>query len=137
MFIHSCARFLINKESPIIGSVYGECLENHAWDSLFSRFSTKKIKDTIIYDAFLEFDNQVFKCDVLYFEEEPLELIGIDSDMIRYVYNPNVSSEILSGFNLEEKEKNRIANRVQSLLIEFQCEEGRKQSLKKIKERKE
>lgn len=138
--ILSCSRQLLtNKETSAVGSVYAECLDQSAWDTLFNRYSVNDINDTLFQEALIEMNNQRFSCRILYLQNDPVELIGISTEIfaVRYVYSPKLSSEILNGFKLSPSEKNRILNRVQKLLLEFQCKEGQKESLKKIKERKE
>jgi hypothetical protein len=128
----------INKETSAIGSIYGECLKKDAWDTLFTRYDVNNVKDSLLKEVLTEFENQPFRPYVLYLQD-PEEFIGISTDkyMVRYVYNSNLSSKVLDGFMLNDSEKNRILNRVQKLLMEFQCEDGKIQSLDEIKRRKE
>jgi hypothetical protein len=137
LILFSCDDPFVNKKTSEIGSIYAECLDKNAWDTLFSRYSINNIKDTIFAEALIEMNNQHFGCRILYLQDDPVELIGADYYSVRYVFNPKLSSEILNGFTLWDSEKNRISNRVQKLLMEFQCKEGKEQSLKEIKSRKE
>lgn len=136
----SCTTQLFtNKSTSAIGSMYGQCLKKGAWDSLFVRHNIDNIKDSVLIEALFEFENMPFETYILYMQNDPVELIGISTDkyMVRYVFNPELRSKVLDGYMLNESEKNRILNRVQMLLMEFQCEDGVKQSLNAIKKRKE
>jgi hypothetical protein len=138
--ISSCSRQLLtNKETSAVGSVYAECLDQNAWDTLFNRYSVNDINDTLFSEALIEMNNLYGGGIILYLQSDPVELIAISTGIysVRYIYNPKLSSEILNGFTLIDSEKKRILNRVQRLLMEFQCEEGKEQSLKKIKSREE
>ncbi len=66
----------------------------------------------------------------LFFQDEPKELIAVEYSTVRYVYNPKIRSEILDGLSpeLSDEEQKRIRNRIQSLLISFQCMEGKDES---------
>lgn len=128
----------INKETSAIGGIYAACLKKDAWDSLFVRYDVSNIKDSLFKEALIQFENKPFNSYVLYFQN-PEELIGISTDkyMVRYVYNPDFGGKVIDGFLLTDSEKNRILNRMQRLLMEFQCDEGKKQSLNEIQQRKE
>jgi hypothetical protein len=81
-------------------------------------------------NALSNFKNTSFPVSVIYFEQGPKELIGVDYSSIRYVFNPLISNQILDGLSpkLNEVEKKRIRNRVQNILMEFQCAEGKKEA---------
>lgn len=139
IILSSCLnRAFVNNETSAIGGVYAECLEKGAWDTLFLKYSINKIHDPSLEEILVEFKSKPFNTDILYLDE-PKELIAISDDryMVRYLYNPKLSHKILDGFMMEQKEKNRVLNRVQRLLMDYQCENGKVQSLNSIKEREE
>lgn len=63
-----------------------------------------------------------FKTDVLYFEEEPEELIAVNfpAHCIRYLYNPEISNDVIAGMSsmLDSANKERIKNRIIRVLVE-------------------
>src|SRR5690554_6622273 len=136
----SCTTQLFtNKSTSAIDDMYAQCLKNDAWDTLFARHNVESIKDSVLIEALLEIKDMPFDTYVLYMQDNPVELIAISTDkyMVRYVFNPKLRNKVLDGYMLNDSEKNRILNRVQTLLMEFQCEEGIGQSLNAIKKRKE
>ena len=129
---------LENNKSTAIDMIHDNCIADSAMDILSERYSINNIKDSIFKVKLIEMNKRAFKTKVLYFNENPEELIGIDRYLIMYVYNPTLSSKVLSGRNVEitEKERNRIFVRIQKLLIEFQCEKGKIESFKMIEKLK-
>ena len=132
-FVCSCfigCGYGINEKTTQIAYINNTCLKKNAWDTIINIYSTKKITDSLFLDAVSNFKNTSFPVSVIYFEQEPKELIGIDYSSIRYVFNPSISNQILDGLSpkLKEEEKKRIRNRIQKILMEYQCEEGKKEA---------
>lgn len=125
---------LENNKSTAIDMIHDDCIADSAMDILCERYSIKSIKDSIFNKKLKEMNKRAFKTRVLYFKNNPEEIIGIDRYLIMYVYNPSLSSNVLCGLNDEvtEKERNRIFIRIQKLLLEFQCEKGKNESIKMI-----
>jgi len=121
----------VNEKTSSIAPLNTECLSKVAWFKIKSRYSVKNIKDSKFIDALEDINNESFSTDVLYFKNKPEELIAIATDhySVRYVFNLNIDDNILNGFQLSEKEKKRIQKRIQFLLMEYQCEDGKKKSL--------
>lgn len=96
------------------------------------------LTDSQLVKKLKEFRKMPFATTVLYFPDGPEELIGISTDYyaIRYVYNPDISNEVLSGLSpqLSAAEKKRIGKRILTMLMKHQCEKGRKASLRMIEE---
>jgi hypothetical protein len=131
LLFQSC-RYGINEKTSWICDLNTTCLNDNAWAKILQKYSTDSIKDTMLLEKLKDFKNQPFQTDVLYFKDEPIELIGFEYYGIRYVYNPKISNQILNGLSpqLNDIEKERIHKRIQTLLMEYQCEEGKAESLK-------
>lgn len=126
----------VNKETSQISLLNTTCFSEKQWIDLKRKHSIDSIKDSILLTKIKDIQNQTFKTDILYFKDYPEELVGVEYSCIRYVYNPLISNQILDGFshNLSFNEKKRILKRVQSLIIEYQCEKGKIESIRFIKE---
>lgn len=132
--------YFINEKTSEIYDLNNRCLEDGAWDKILATYG---YEDSIINDnvnfkvAVNRIKDKPFDTDILYFNDENQELIAISSDRysIRYVYNPEVSSEILDGFSKEltQSQKKRIVERVMNLVMNYQCNDGKKESLELIK----
>lgn len=128
----------VNKKTSEIGDLNTDCLDSNAWDNLILKHSVTNITDTLFIESLESLKNRTFKTDILFFEDYPKELIAVAEDhySIRYVFNPKISSQVLDGLSskLNESEKKRIRNRVQKLLMEYQCSKGKQESLYLMKE---
>jgi hypothetical protein len=131
LFFFVGCNYGINDKTTQISYINNTCFEEHAWDSIIADYPTSRIKDSLFLQALTDFKNVSFPVSVIYFEQEPRELIGFDYSSLRYVFNPALSRQILDGLSpeLKEKEKKRIRNRVQTVIMKYQCEDGKKQSL--------
>ena len=127
----------VNEKTSSISSLDPRCVDSTSWDAIYKTYSTDKIKDSIFIDKIKAIRKEPFETDVLYFNENPKELIAISREHygIRYVYNPKISSEILNGFSqeLQESEKRRIRNRIYRIIMNYQCSEGKENSRKVLK----
>lgn len=123
----------INEEVPSIELLNTDCLKSNAWDEIVERYSPVAIVDSTFMVKADMLREMPFYTNVLYFSEDPQELVGMSPNFyfIKYVYNPQISSDIVDGLSPEmtEKERERIQNRIQRLLIPYQCEEGQMRSL--------
>ena len=126
----------INRNTSEIENLNTDCLNANTWHALNEKYSTQTINDTAFIKALNYIENDIFKVDVLYFESSPRELIAVAKDhySVRYVFNPNLSPYVLDGLSpeLNKDEKKRITNRVQRLLMNYQCSEGKEESRKKM-----
>ena len=125
----------VNEKTTHISFLNTSCLEENAWDSIKIKYSANAIVNKEFVNAIADFRQMSFPVSVIYFSDEPKELIGVEYASIRYVFNPKISNQVLDGLSpdLSEDEKKRIRNRVQQLLMHYQCEEGRKESLEFMK----
>lgn len=134
--LQSC--YEVNKKTSEISTLNNICLAPNAWLEINKDYSTDYITNPKLIEVLDGFRNEPFTTEVLYFKNNPEELIAISTDHygIRYVYNPKISDQILNGLSpqLNEMEKKRIHKRIQTLLMEYQCEKGQKESLKAIEE---
>lgn len=128
-FIMSCS-YSVNEKTTQIAYINNTCLKKNAWDTIGKIYSAQKITDSVFLDALSDFKNVSFPVSVIYFDQEPKELIGVDYSSIRYVFNPLLSNQILNGLSpqLKEEEKKRLRNRVQKILMNYQCEDGKKEA---------
>jgi hypothetical protein len=120
----------VNEKTSQIAYVNNTCLKKNAWDTILNIYSTNRITDSLFMDAVSDFKNVSFPVSLLYFDQEPKELIGVDYSSVRYVFNPLISNQILDGLSpeLKEDEKKRIRNRVQKILMDYQCESGKNEA---------
>lgn len=137
ILLQSC--YGINEKTSEISTLNTNCLSSNAWDEISREYSTDKIVSPKFIKKLEGFKNQTFSSEVLYFGKNPEELIGVDDELysIRYVYNPKISNQILNGLSpqLKDIEKKRIRKRIQTLLMKYQCEKGKAESLKAIEDK--
>lgn len=133
--LQSC--YGVNEKTSHISDLNTNCLSEEAWSDINNAYSINKVIDSVWLEKLKDFENQPFPTEVLYFSEKPQESVGIATDhySVRYVYNPQISDEILDGLSreLHEKEVKRIGARIQTLLMQYQCEKGKQESLELIK----
>ncbi len=136
ILLQSC--YGINEKTSEICTLNTNCISSTAWNEISKEYSTNKIVRSEFIKKVEGFKNQTFSNEVLYFENNPEELIGVDNELysVRYVYNPKISNQILNGLSpqLNDVEKKRIRLRIQTLLMKYQCEEGKKESLNAMEE---
>jgi hypothetical protein len=121
----------INSKTSQIGDLDDTCRDKNAWSELTEIYSVDSTTPPEFIEAIDRVRNHHTKPEyILYFEDEPREVIGSDYYSVRVVYNPNLSNQILDGLTpkLSDKEQVRIRNRVQKVLMEYQCEKGKKKS---------
>ncbi len=114
-----------------------ECLSETAWQDAMKKYSTEKITDSVFLEGLKEVQNHLVKPNyILYFDEEPKEIVGCDWYSIRVAFNPNITYYSVDGLTtaLSDKEQVRIRNRVFEVLMEYQCEDGKAAMLKAMKE---
>jgi hypothetical protein len=136
LLLSSCY-YGVNSETSQIGDLNSKCLSRNAWDSICNEYSITKISDSIFINGLKEVQNHFIKPEyILYFDSEPKELVGCDYSSVRVVYNPKITDFALDGLSpqLSDKEQVRIRNRVQYLLIKYQCKDGKVESLESMKE---
>ena len=124
----------VNKKTSAISLLNTTCFSEEEWLDMKKMYNTDSIKDSILLEKIRDIKNEPFPSDILYFKDSPNELIGVNYSCIRYVYNPLISDQILDGLSpqLTIKEKKRIVSRVQSLIMGYQCEKGKLESLEFI-----
>lgn len=122
-----------NSETSEIGSMSPSCLDSLAWENMCQEHSIDSIKDPNLISRLDDVKKHFIKPDyILYFDEDPKEIIGCDWYSIRVVYNEKIADQLLTGLSplLSNKEQKRIRNRVFTELIKYQCEEGRYEMIK-------
>jgi hypothetical protein len=104
-----------------------ECVSDQAWTYLKNSHGLDKLKNTDFQKQLWQFELMPFPHEIYYFESDPEELIAISAehDCVRYVYNPQLSKNVLDGLSdqLKKKDKERIGNRIQLILRNFHCDE--------------
>lgn len=136
LFLTSC--YGINEKSTEIGSLNTNCLDSLAWVKIAQSHSVEKITESLFLEQLSKFKIEPFETELFYFDVAPKEIIAVSTDhyQVRYVYNPEIAGQILDGLSpqLGEKEdRDRIRNRIQLLLMPYQCKEGRMKSVELLK----
>lgn len=118
----------VNEKTSEIGSMAPECLSKGAWEDAMKKYSVENITDSVFLEGLKEVENHFLRPDyILYFDEEPKEIVGCDWYSIRVAFNPKITYYSVDGLSseLSDKEQIRIRNRVFKVLMEYQCEEGK------------
>ena len=127
----------VNKETSEIANLDISCLDTTAWSSLCNKYNTNNIKDTSLLQG-LQYVKEHFiePTYVLYFDQEPIEIVGCDYYSIRVVFKPNYKNQALDGLSpqLTDQEQVRIRNRILKILMEYQCSEGKIKTEELMKE---
>ena len=126
----------INKEGPSIAIFSPECLDSLAWESMCKEYPIDNIKNPdLLYQLEQIRANDAPKY-ILYFKEEPEEIIGCSGYSIDVAYNAEISSCSFNGGSvlLSNYEQKRIRNRVFKAMLKYQCEQGKMQTLERMKE---
>lgn len=128
----------VNSESSEIGRMSPTCLDSLAWEKICQEHSTDSIKDSNLISRLEDVKNHFIKPDyILYFDEEPKEIIGCDWYSIRVVYNEQLADQLMTGLSpfLSNGEQKRIRNRVFKEIMKYQCEKGKQETIKAMKEK--
>lgn len=128
----------VNERTSEIGTLTSTCLDDSVYAILEEKYSTKNILDPEFLSALEKMKTpQSLSTVFLYFDTLPREIIAIDESyyFVRYVYNPELYPYPVSGLPdvLSNKERKRIVNRVQGLLMEYECDKGKEESLRIMK----
>lgn len=127
--------YQVNSETSEIAIINASCLDSLAWDKILQEHSVHKIKDSSLIIGLKSVKNHFIKPDyILYFDDEPKEIIGCNWGAIRVVYNENIASHSLTGLStlLSNKEQKRIRNRVLIELLKHQCDKGKFEMAKEM-----
>lgn len=123
----------VNSRTSQIADIESTCLSTK---DLLRDYSIDSIKDPELLRKIKEFkDEPVPPEHILYFKEEPEELIGIRFYDIRGCFNRKKSDVIMNGLDddkLSDLERVRIFIRVQTTFMKYQCDEGKLKSLEAI-----
>ena len=133
LVLNSCQ--FANSETSEIGSMSPTCLDSLAWKKICQEYSIDSIKDPKLLSKLEDVKNHFIKPDyILYFKNGPEEIIGCDWYSIRVVYNEKIADQTLTGLDpfLGNDEQKRIRNRVLKEIMKYQCEEGKKETLKEM-----
>lgn len=125
----------INSQTSEIGSMSPSCLDSLAWQKICQQYSVDSIKDPTLLAALEEVKDNFIKPEyILYFKDEPEEIIGCDWYSIRVVYNKKIAVHSLTGLSplLGNDEQKRIRDRVLREIMKYQCREGQLETMKEI-----
>src|SRR5690242_2260297 len=128
VFLTGCKDRFSNKRTSRIYDLNVECVRDSAWTFLRNNYPVENVDDEKFLSALADFKplQNVFSVEIFYFKEGPQELIAVSSehDCVRYVYNPQISKNILNGLSpaLSKKNKERVGKRIQDILKRYQCE---------------
>lgn len=134
LLILNACHYGVNSTVTTFATVESECITSENLESLKTDHNISQCLDSSFIKKYASFQNERFENLALYFDESPEEIIGLRTDLpkyrLAYVFNPNISSRIVSNTSgvLTEKDKKRILFRVQKSFIKYQCEEGKKKS---------
>ena len=132
----SACGYGVNKTTTEIGVLNTVCLKKDAWSEILQAYNPDRIQDSTFKSKIEEINRLPFPTHILYFERGPRELIAVSEDhySVRYVYNPDLGMIPLCGMDkqLSLEEKKRIVGRVQNIIMDYQCEEGKKRSLEML-----
>lgn len=126
----------INSETSEIGSIEALCLDSKAWPKICEEHSPNNISNEEwllkVEDVKEHFSKPTY---ILYFMEDPQEIIGCDAYSVRVVYNPELVDQVLTGLSplLGNSEQKRIRNRVLSEIMKYQCQDGKAKTLANMK----
>ncbi len=126
-----------NSETSQIGDLNSKCLADYAWDSICKEYTTAKITDSVFINGLSDVKAHFMKPKyILYFDNDPKEIIGCDYYSIRVVYNPKIDDGVFDGLSpqLNDDDQVRIRNRVQNALMKYQCAEGKLEAQERMKE---
>ena len=121
----------VNEKTSEIGILNTTCLHDSAWTELTQQYSTDRISSDKFLEGLERVKNYTFKPDyILYFPSGPEEIIGCTYYAVRTVFNPEISNMAIGGVHnaLKDEEQVRVRNRVQKLLMKYQCEKGKLES---------
>ena len=111
------------------------CLDSLAWKKICQEYSIDSIKDPMLLSRLDDIKNHFIRPDyILYFKEQPEEIIGCDWYSVRVVYNRDIADQTLTGLDplLGNDEQKRIRNRVLKEIMRYQCDEGQAETLKEM-----
>jgi hypothetical protein len=131
-----CNQLFTNAETSEIGSMSPSCLDSLAWGKLCREHSVDSVTHQALRIKLEDLKNHFIKPDyVLYFREEPEEIIGCDWYSIRVVYNRKIADQVLDGLDplLGNDEQKRVRNRVLKEILKYQCTEGQKETLEEMR----
>ncbi|MDI1233271.1 MAG: hypothetical protein PSX81_03195 [bacterium] len=134
LILNSCQ--FANSETSEIGSISARCLDSLAWGKICQQYSTDSIKKSKLLAELEKVKNHFIKPQyILYFKDEPEEIIGCDWSSIRVVYNASIANQTLTGLDplLGNGEQKRIRNRVLKEIMKYQCEAGKMETIKAMK----
>lgn len=127
-----CSSNFVNERTSKISSIDNTCLDSDVWEFLSENYSLDSTTSSQFIHGAKLISKEPFSTEVYFFSDSPSELIAISKNhyLVRYVYNPKISSEVLNGFSqeLNVKERKRIMRRLYSVLNKFQCDDGIKKS---------
>lgn len=133
IIVSSC--YGVNSETSEIGSMSPSCVDSLAWTKICQEHSIDSIKDPELLRKLEQVKNHFIKPEyILYFKDEPEEIIGCDWYSVRVVYNKKISSQTLDGLSPElgNDEQKRIRNRVLKEIMKYQCQEGQLETLQEM-----
>jgi len=118
----------VNKETSEIGPVYHICPADSNWVKITEKYPIKKITDSIFLAGLNELQNHFLKPEyIIYFEDEPKEIVGCSGTSIRVAFSPTVAEFAVDGLSkqLSDEQQVRIRNRVLNVLLQYECPEGK------------
>lgn len=123
----------INEKNSQIFTLSSCCNSDSTWATIYNEHKIENGDKTEVKEIIEDFKRQPFSTDLIYFKSNPEEYVGISEGgtFVRYVYNKNISNQVLNGLSpqLKDSEKIRIGLRVNALLFNYLDEDGRKEAI--------
>lgn len=127
----------VNEKNSQIFTLSSCCNSDSTWATIYNDYKIENDNKEEVQEVIKDFKSQPFSTDIIYFKSDPEEYIGISKEgrFIRYMYNKNISNQVLDGLSpqLKDSEKIRIGLRVNAILFNYLNEEGRKEAIINIK----
>jgi hypothetical protein len=124
MLVCLTACYGINERTSEIGNLETKCFQQKDWENVKKIYSAKTT-DSSFLETINEIKSKTFNTEILFFDTNPKEIIAIATDhySVRYVYNSDISNQVLDGLSseLNDSEKKRITDRIQKLLNFCEC----------------
>ncbi len=131
-----CTNPYVNKRTSKIRHLDAYCIDKKSWNAIKQKYQLDSLDSDSSHYVLNKFAQQPFPNFVICIDKTNSEFVGISEDhyLIRYYYNPKISSKVLNGFSkkLTDSMKDDLHIRVLTILMEYQCKEGKIRTIKII-----
>lgn len=126
LLLCECSYYGVNKETSQIATISVNCVLPSNSSKIWDQMKALHPCDSIVLngeglDIIELIENRPFETEVYYFPSEPAEYIAISKNhnSIRYIYNSQISEDVLDGYSklLDDDQRKRLKNRIESELL--------------------